>query len=741
MNAKFFDRLRQNSVVRFLCSHLLTLLLVLLVCTLGFQSAFAIVRQDIINSTRFALSQSVYAVDNALAEMRTLGLQLSGSTNLRKLAQTSVEDGDYYYVARQAVDGYTNTLSYYASGDTFNTYIYLNTRQRVIYRDSIYRPEIFAQYLRGWEIGIDEWTSMCEADDPSPHFSVTANGDIHYIFPSRSSLKSDQNMAAVVFRIDPASLLQNMHFLSSYEHYTLLIRDKQGKMLFTRDDLGIAAQAADEWWGDALRSSGTNLVVAQTGSGEEGLQFLLILPEQTTMARLTALHRQTAVLILLAGVLGIVVSLYFSMRSGRPVNEIARALSGDGERISVDLDQISGAVGQMLKDNEHLLRQQEQDLPALQKTFFHNLLKSDFLSDAEMRYMAQRAQVELTGKTYCAALLRLFPQVDVDAIDGQTVEDARILQQAIGQEIDRRCARPVWNYKRNTLSTLYIFEIQDQQRLLEVIRGVTGWLRSKYNVEARWGVGTPCDDLMQFWKSSEEAGSALNDVDLEPVQVYDGNRAAHDSYYFPYAVEDRLVQGLRAGDLEVVSNALALVQQENFVRRSLSRAQFQKVNRRIMDILSAQMGVSVEDSPELMRLNALVFNYKGECEAYFEALNDLCQNLCENVARQKSARRSENVQAIEEYLRNNYQDSGLGLGKVSAEFNLSEGYLSAIFKRETGTNFAEYLEQLRVRNACALLSAGMKVTEVAERVGYNSIQSFRRAFKRVMGVSPSEYRG
>ena len=77
---------------------------------------------------------------------------------------------------------------------------------------------------------------------------------------------------------------------------------------------------------------------------------------------------------------------------------------------------------------------------------------------------------------------------------------------------------------------------------------------------------------------------------------------------------------------------------------------------------------------------------------------------------------------------------------VSAEFGLSEGYLSSIFKKETGTNFAEYLEQLRVKAARVLLEDGTKVTDVSHMVGYNSIQSFRRAFKRVMGVSPSEYR-
>lgn len=74
--------------------------------------------------------------------------------------------------------------------------------------------------------------------------------------------------------------------------------------------------------------------------------------------------------------------------------------------------------------------------------------------------MAGRAGLSLTGGTYCAAVMRLHPQIDIDAIDGQTVEEARILQQAISAEIDARCAREVWSYKRSTLITLYIFDIK-----------------------------------------------------------------------------------------------------------------------------------------------------------------------------------------------------------------------------------------------------------------------------------------
>lgn len=552
-------------------------------------------------------------------------------------------------------------------------------------------------------------------------------------------------IGTVFFRIDSDWLEEKFSFLEQYNGYSLFVLDDDngGTCLYAHDDLNLADSLPADWLtAQGTWNSGNDLVLHLAGSDALGLSYLLVLPEQQAMQQLNALLIQMVLLIFAAVVLGTAVSLYFSVRRGRPVNEIARALQAADGAVNTDLNLISSAVSQLVQDNTHLLQEQAADRPALQTAFYHNLLKSNFVSRPEMEYMAQRAGIELTDKTYCAAVLRLFPGIDIDAIDGQTVEDAKVLQQAISAYVDELCVRPVHNYKRNTLETLYMFEIQDQEKLLGVLHRVAAWLHEQYHVEAHWGVGTPCDDLMQFWKSAEEAAAAQHDADGgTAVQVYGSQLGARDGYYFPYVVEERLTQSLSAGDAKAVEDVLSLLQTENFVRRSLNRSRMRQLNRRIAEILSAQTGVIVEENADLMALNELAFDYKGDCEPYFERLNTLCQALCSEVTQQKNARRSENVKAIEEYIRKNYHNPNLGLAMVSAEFNLSEGYLSAIFKKETGTNFAEYLEQLRVKAACVLLQDGCKVSDLPERLGYNSIQSFRRAFKRVMGVSPSEYRG
>ena len=96
---------------------------------------------------------------------------------------------------------------------------------------------------------------------------------------------------------------------------------------------------------------------------------------------------------------------------------------------------------------------------------------------------------------------------------------------------------------------------------------------------------------------------------------------------------------------------------------------------------------------------------------------------------------------IKRYIESNYMDQNLCLYKVSSEFNLSEGYFTHLFKEQTDINFTDYLEKIRLDNAYILLkNPDLNITEIAEMVGYNSAQSFRRAFKRLFGVSPTDVR-
>lgn len=84
----------------------------------------------------------------------------------------------------------------------------------------------------------------------------------------------------------------------------------------------------------------------------------------------------------------------------------------------------------------------------------------------------------------------------------------------------------------------------------------------------------------------------------------------------------------------------------------------------------------------------------------------------------------------------------ISLQSVAKQINVNPSYLSRIFKQETGMNFVVYLIDIRINKAKSLLeNKHLKVYEVAEKVGYHNYSYFSRIFKKVVGVSPEEYRG
>jgi YesN/AraC family two-component response regulator len=94
-----------------------------------------------------------------------------------------------------------------------------------------------------------------------------------------------------------------------------------------------------------------------------------------------------------------------------------------------------------------------------------------------------------------------------------------------------------------------------------------------------------------------------------------------------------------------------------------------------------------------------------------------------------------------EFINQAYQDASLSLSSVASKFSLTESYISQFFKEQNGENFSSYLEKIRMKHACELLSESeMPINEIAQCVGYYSDQVFRRAFKRFHGVTPNEFR-
>lgn len=92
------------------------------------------------------------------------------------------------------------------------------------------------------------------------------------------------------------------------------------------------------------------------------------------------------------------------------------------------------------------------------------------------------------------------------------------------------------------------------------------------------------------------------------------------------------------------------------------------------------------------------------------------------------------------FIQQHYQEA-LRLEDVSNAVGFNATYFSAMFKKETGQNFMDYLTELRMNKAKELLcSDENSVQDVADQIGYRDLKYFSRLFKKTTGISPSEYK-
>jgi YesN/AraC family two-component response regulator len=85
--------------------------------------------------------------------------------------------------------------------------------------------------------------------------------------------------------------------------------------------------------------------------------------------------------------------------------------------------------------------------------------------------------------------------------------------------------------------------------------------------------------------------------------------------------------------------------------------------------------------------------------------------------------------------------ANISLGSLAKKQNISSGYLSTVFKKETGKTVSEYVRIKRMKHAMHLLATtNIQVQMVASYCGIMDVQYFSKLFKRHTGKTPTEYR-
>lgn len=155
-------------------------------------------------------------------------------------------------------------------------------------------------------------------------------------------------------------------------------------------------------------------------------------------------------------------------------------------------------------------------------------------------------------------------------------------------------------------------------------------------------------------------------------------------------------------------------------------------------------------SEDILNLKSIIRNAMTECYKHDSFSNDNCicwihlffSHLLRDYSRTVqfyNYQMGTDFSLILQYIQHNYQT--LTLASLAAFFHYSEPYLSTLIKQNTGCSFSTLIKQLRMADAVSFLTnTSMKISEIAECVGYNSADHFSRVFRSAYQMPPLEYR-
>lgn len=97
------------------------------------------------------------------------------------------------------------------------------------------------------------------------------------------------------------------------------------------------------------------------------------------------------------------------------------------------------------------------------------------------------------------------------------------------------------------------------------------------------------------------------------------------------------------------------------------------------------------------------------------------------------------VNAAKKYVQKNYKEK-LTLAMISGDIGISQGYLSSVFKKTTGSNLNDYVNQVKIEKAKDLLGLHeYMMYEISDMLGFENPYYFSKVFKRITGMTPSDY--
>ena len=427
----------------------------------------------------------------------------------------------------------------------------------------------------------------------------------------------------------------------------------------------------------------------------------------------------------IAFLLGISLIIRFSRRNVAPIIELGQELN------------------EAVEAQNHLQEVVDSQRPIICNSYVRQLLTGLIASEEEASYIKEYLNLVGEPLYYNCLYIVAYNNAGDSSENAQQIRSADDFNHVITNALQNYLGSPLYyfNPADRTYALLLACTKEDEANLIiktnETIVQLHNYLLDTYGIWLFAGIGRNTDSLTNVWESYQQAVESISYTSKNYFFFpYEFIKKDSNAFYYPPELSTKLIHFITTGNTSQVLELFNLIHQENIEERSLPINLLKFLLSDIRNtLLKARFALPSGISAEVTAQLDEQFNE----HATFKLCEDIALTLCKLFAVESED--TNLVTAIEKYIEKNFMDPSMGLNKISDEFQISESYFSHMFKEKTGVNFSTYLENIRMSEAARMIKeTDISLNELYISVGYNNANTFRRAFKKIYGVTPSSMR-
>ena len=552
----------------------------------------------------------------------------------------------------------------------------------------------------------------------------------------------------VLCYLDEEELLSPFQSIRYDQGGMLCILDAAGELVMQDNPGGLDFSELDQSrctgsQGSFLQSiGGETMLVSYLHSGEYGWTYLSVIPQSVILAPSSGARLFLFVMIIVSLAAGCLLAFYFAAKTAKPVISITNLLMRNNQLVSPS--ELPGGIERLLEKNKTLQQAVNQQMDDQRTALFYTLLSGGFHDEEEIRRSFADVQLPLDAPLYCVMLVTLLEWQIKKPPQAQACAYKKLLKEVLAARIPG-----VVGIGDLDLSTSVLLAAVDESRRVVFREELE---RSAHDIISQFSQAVQSDIQFSAYPVERlmEIPSAFSFLENWDPVPQEGNIVcwpAEDDpegrhvFYYPLSLELRLIAAIQDSRPAMAEALLDLIAHYN-KRVLASNGEY------AMSFLQALYGTLMRlvnecssHKQELLERSGSLFDAAAQSPPWelFQRLRECFLITADAYGAHEEARGDGQVRRILDYVNEHFTDPQLSLTSVAAAFHITEPYLSRIFKQGAGENFSKYVERLRAERARMLIREHkLPLSEIAQQVGYNSPQVFRRAYKRVFSVSPSE---